>query len=584
MPKKTIDLFDELSALQPLREIFRYFFDLPLVYSKVGANQMLEVEAGHRQESLLYFEIALGRDSGRRVYDLERLKKVQISRKTLRSNFHGLYDLAVPVIQKRCVVGFLLIGPYRKNIPSRKNLEGLYQLLTGQKAHSLETQYIHFVKVMLGTPKLNEAAEKAMIRLLESAAATFANHSVKKIHQPSIKTLASELPYRHWMASVMGADRFQSPVRWEGPSKLSPWEVQAMGFDKVPNCAFALLPHYGPSLRVDPVESLLLKTKLDEKVAQICRRWRKLASGFFGGTLAMVACVEGNPGTAGAMLAARKLAKRFEKEIFRMTGIEVLVAAGPVLAPGSPLIQSFEAALKNVRGAVAREKNTDSKEAVASTTMLLESKRKLQLAATSLRSEEVLLEGERFLGLALRVLRDDEELRHWILMTLSECLFSLGKAQPAGLEIQISQWKTSLIRCGSASELASMFRMLLIQMVSFLAKPRAMAGQNRMEGALRDLEDTWQRPPKLQHLALRHGYAVAAFSRAFKRHTGCGFHEYVRRRRLKEAEILLKEGRLNMTQVSEYCGFAFLSQFDKAFHDHYGAYPKKWVEAQPMNQ
>lgn len=62
-------------------------------------------------------------------------------------------------------------------------------------------------------------------------------------------------------------------------------------------------------------------------------------------------------------------------------------------------------------------------------------------------------------------------------------------------------------------------------------------------------------------------------SRTFKKETGFGFSEYLTHLRLKEAEYLLKNSSLSITDVAYQCGFLDSNYFSVVFKKNYGTSP-----------
>ena len=62
-------------------------------------------------------------------------------------------------------------------------------------------------------------------------------------------------------------------------------------------------------------------------------------------------------------------------------------------------------------------------------------------------------------------------------------------------------------------------------------------------------------------------------SRTFKKETGFGFSEYLTHLRLKEAEYLLKNSTLPITDVAYQCGFFDSNYFSVVFKKIFGVSP-----------
>lgn len=74
------------------------------------------------------------------------------------------------------------------------------------------------------------------------------------------------------------------------------------------------------------------------------------------------------------------------------------------------------------------------------------------------------------------------------------------------------------------------------------------------------------------------GLSPFQFSRAFKRHFGTTFQEYLLRRRVAEAMHMLKHPGASITDVCYNVGFRDLSYFTRIFHRYVGQPPREYRE------
>jgi len=69
------------------------------------------------------------------------------------------------------------------------------------------------------------------------------------------------------------------------------------------------------------------------------------------------------------------------------------------------------------------------------------------------------------------------------------------------------------------------------------------------------------------------------FCRAFKKSTGVSPHEWLRQRRMERAMAMLRDPRLQVTEIAERQGYATLTAFSVAFKRHTGLTPSEWRRA-----
>jgi AraC-like DNA-binding protein len=77
----------------------------------------------------------------------------------------------------------------------------------------------------------------------------------------------------------------------------------------------------------------------------------------------------------------------------------------------------------------------------------------------------------------------------------------------------------------------------------------------------------------LSQLAEKIGFSVPHFCRAFRQSVGCPPHTFIVRRRLAQAQNLLRETQLSLTDIALSCGFASSSHFSNAFRRLIGTTP-----------
>jgi AraC-like DNA-binding protein len=74
------------------------------------------------------------------------------------------------------------------------------------------------------------------------------------------------------------------------------------------------------------------------------------------------------------------------------------------------------------------------------------------------------------------------------------------------------------------------------------------------------------------------GISRAQLHRKMKDITGIPASEFIRNIRLEQAARLLKEQKINITQVAYTVGFSNLAHFSTVFRKHFGISPKEYVE------
>jgi AraC-like DNA-binding protein len=94
--------------------------------------------------------------------------------------------------------------------------------------------------------------------------------------------------------------------------------------------------------------------------------------------------------------------------------------------------------------------------------------------------------------------------------------------------------------------------------------------------AMERLSREYRRPPDLDELALKLGTNPSKLRASFKSAFGVTMNEYCLDRRMREAQQLLLQGRLNVSQIAERVGYEYPSGFTAAFTRHVGLTPREY--------
>src|SRR5665213_2654654 len=97
--------------------------------------------------------------------------------------------------------------------------------------------------------------------------------------------------------------------------------------------------------------------------------------------------------------------------------------------------------------------------------------------------------------------------------------------------------------------------------------------QERARKVLSLLQENLADPPGLEELGRQVGCSHFYLSRIFTQEVGKTISVTLRDLRMERAAALLREGRLNVTQVALEVGYSSLSHFSSAFHDVIGCCP-----------
>jgi AraC-like DNA-binding protein len=111
-----------------------------------------------------------------------------------------------------------------------------------------------------------------------------------------------------------------------------------------------------------------------------------------------------------------------------------------------------------------------------------------------------------------------------------------------------------------------------------------LLNQERVQKVISMLRENVAETPTLEAIGKRVGCSHYHLSRIFSQETGQSIFQHLRRLRMERAAELLREGRLNVTQVSLEVGYSSLSHLSMAFHESYGCCPGLYPLATPTQK
>ena len=93
---------------------------------------------------------------------------------------------------------------------------------------------------------------------------------------------------------------------------------------------------------------------------------------------------------------------------------------------------------------------------------------------------------------------------------------------------------------------------------------------------LKYIEQNYSSQITLDELADKAGYSKYHFSRLFKKHCRTSFIDYLNRRRIRAAELLLVNENISVTDAAMQVGFSSLSTFNRAFREYKNCTPTEF--------
>jgi len=154
-----------------------------------------------------------------------------------------------------------------------------------------------------------------------------------------------------------------------------------------------------------------------------------------------------------------------------------------------------------------------------------------------------------------------DKLTNGILRNLLEELLGLEKDAPGRTDLQKN---VSRQRIGYA----------MLESILAVSTPKpGMFSMRRLLPAIEHLNDNFNARPDLPKILKMSGFSRTHFFRMFKSQTGTTPIEYVKRRRLREALLLLQESDLNISEIGDKVGWPDQFHFSKIFKAEIGLPP-----------
>ena len=97
--------------------------------------------------------------------------------------------------------------------------------------------------------------------------------------------------------------------------------------------------------------------------------------------------------------------------------------------------------------------------------------------------------------------------------------------------------------------------------------------RERVQKVIAIFKENLAEPPALEEIGRRVGCSHFYLSRIFSEQMGRPIFQHLRELRLERAAVMLREGRMNITQIALEVGYASPSHFTTAFRETFGCCP-----------
>ncbi|UOF89284.1 AraC family transcriptional regulator [Fodinisporobacter ferrooxydans] len=182
---------------------------------------------------------------------------------------------------------------------------------------------------------------------------------------------------------------------------------------------------------------------------------------------------------------------------------------------------------------------------------------------------------ERLPGQPVRVMKNGLI----ILNTLLRIAARNGKVHPFYLHHISEKFAIQIERIDSIDSLDRM-RMIMCHEYCDLVKTHAISGYSSLiQKAVRFLDVHYSKPFDLKHLAEYCFVHPAHLSRQFKKETGMTITEFLQKKRIEEAKLILKTDYTSIDEIAGYVGFDDAGYFTRIFKKIEGITPTEYRNA-----
>jgi AraC-like DNA-binding protein len=506
----------------------------------------------------LHFILYYGRQSEKVRSNTLDFASARRRRRAVVGSFAGMHDCVVPVLVQGNLAGWMFCGSFLTRFPSPAALELQWGRL--RRGRAPRQEFLEYCRVMLQAPLISTQAVGRLGRLLQALGqfviAGTEPETLLKILGRARDTFARESPWRMWHYAAARRERlFQGPSQG---AELATWDAEDFRLDKAPSAAIAFA---ASSPGTDEAGSLVDAARLQWACFHAARELGGMVAGRLGFDGALMLA----PGNASA---AKALALRILPMMERKLGMRL--AAGYAASDPGSLDGSIRQAEFALQLALHQGKRLCGEAAGPLVRLGLGTlAREAASVAASHPSQLPRLRSQISEAALAQSQGRPELLRLHLRWALEPALARLKDYPLPELEARFEAART-------AHELCLAFESSLEDLALRLRAPAKADRRSRLRGAAARMDQSFQESLSLKELAAGAGFSQSRFSRLFKRESGEGFGERMRRLRLEKARQLLQGSDLSVGLIAAECGYASASYFIRAFKAAEGLSPGRY--------
>lgn len=519
------------------------------------------------------------------VYLRHKFKDLQREKRSIIGRFGDYTDFFTPVLFQGQCKGFLVSGPVLDKYPTPEILRSHWKTWTGSEGSDLDHDFLHYVRVALNTPILDEEGLRGCIQVMELLARFMTEPEVPdlldELNRLKLDVFARQIPHPYWVNWAIGIDKFFSKP--EKGYVIPQWTKEEVGIERVPTVVAALMP-VKPGSQTGPLEVLCLAKKFQRECFLATREMRECAAyplGDYGAIV--VTSPEPGQSRAQAWTEIREKIQSICKTLDHSLNATILAGIGSPVPTGGSLAKSYHEAVTSLHSSISVGRTLQfSKPTFSekkSAPKILELIRNLAFSLSRSSSSRLALDRERFINTLLyngygpEILRANMLSALYILLDQFERRSGVGQSTTANLATDLVD---RLENANTIPDLVGVFRESIDMLVRYQNKPQEASVAARLKGIINDIGKNPNFPWNLTKLSQKAELSRPTFLKWFKKISGFSYGPYLRNIRLSKAKDLLREGNLTLERIAVDCGFASASSFSNIFRRVYGTSPRKY--------
>jgi AraC-like DNA-binding protein len=529
--------------------------------------------------SVLPFELELGVESRRWVYNDACFAKAERTGKTVLGQHAGFHDLFVPISDGRRVWGILSVGPFARKRPTGVEVLERWQWLSGSSPHPTDRRFSDYLEATFGTLTLEGDHFVAFQRTVEYLAQLASGKGrVEPIARDALalkQTLRqARFVERMWETARSMIDDRTTHI-WA--TRYQAETLGSIGLRHPPDSALVGL-FVSRKDEPDQVDDLIRRTELQRATVRLAQKVGGVVAGRVGDHgVALLARTTGS--------AARRRAELLDlgervRTIARRLGFRLHLGTS-AMPESSSVAKRYEQALAAAERALSLGHSVIHAEASGE-------RRAKSLAA--LRRELGRIHADHPSKLSARFDQYLEavglECGHRLeparvhlavgIERATEALLGTGALDGKTFE----ELRTDLDRAAedatTMTELFGCYRRALSDIQLAMLRPLEAGRERGTRRAISYLREHLSERVSLTRLAKVAGFAPGYFSKLFKRQEGMTLESYTQQLRLTRAKELLHNTQLSVERVGQLAGFGTRNHFHHVFRRAEGVTPLQY--------